>query len=223
MKLVHEEILINEGDFTGTNDYSGLHAEILEGLKAVVWPGGSESFRIRPRTKEDKHPNGVLPIKARFVEALRARGWKIEEPLQIAVREKPGPLDAVKLVQGKYYAVEWETGNISSSHRALNKMAIGIGAGVLWGGTLIVPSRSLYRHLTDRIGNYEELVPYFPMYKMMKPEAGVLTIMAVEHDELDSAVPKIPKGTDGYGLGLDDGEGPSIRELKRLYGKSRDE
>ena len=79
----------------------------------------------------------------------------------------------MKSIKDKFYAVEWETGNISSSHRALNKMAIGIGDGILLGGTLVLPNRNLYNYLTDRIGNYEELLPYFPMYQVIKPENGI--------------------------------------------------
>jgi hypothetical protein len=219
MKLIHEEMLINEGIFSASNEYAALHAEIKAAAAAVVWPDGSDRFRIRPSTKGDTHPNGVLPIKARFVQALRACGWKPEEPLDIAARVKPGPIDLIKVIGNKYYAVEWETGNISSSHRALNKMAIGIEAGILLGGTLVLPSRALYKHLTDRIGNYEELAPYFPMYRIMKPAAGVLSIIVVEHDELDPTVAKIPKGSDGYGLGDGDGMGLTLKERKRKYGK----
>lgn len=57
-------------------------------------------------------------------------------------------------------ALEWETGNVSSSHRSLNKMSLGLLKGVLAAGILVVPSRELYKYLTDRIGNFEELAPY---------------------------------------------------------------
>ena len=51
--------------------------------------------------------------------------------VHLGSREKPGKIDAVKnLPDGRYFAFEWETGNISSSHRALNKMAIGLLDGV---------------------------------------------------------------------------------------------
>lgn len=48
----------------------------------------------------------------------------LEEPLDIAILKKPGKLDAVLYTDYGPVALEWETGNISSSHRALNKMAL---------------------------------------------------------------------------------------------------
>jgi hypothetical protein len=221
MKFISEEILIDEGGFSKSVSYKNIHKEIIEAVKATKWPPGSDKFTINPGQKGERHPNGVLPIKFEFVEYLFNVGWLLEQKLNIAVRIKPGPIDLVKSVGHKYFAVEWETGNISSSHRALNKMAIGIGEGVLAGGTLVLPSRNLYNFLTDRIGNYEELLPYFPMYRLMKPENGILTVLVVEHDELSYDVPKIPKGTDGYGLGTEDPSGfRSIKERRKKYKKN---
>ena len=92
-------------------------------------------------------------------------------------------------------------------------MAIGIGEGLLVGGTLVLPDRNLYKFLTDRIGNYEELLPYFPLYKLMKPENGILTVIVVEYDEINDNAPRIPKGTDGYGFGTEDPG--SLRNIKQ--------
>jgi hypothetical protein len=41
-------------------------------------------------------------------------------------RISPGPIDAVLTEKQGDFAFEWETGNISSSHRALNKIALGL-------------------------------------------------------------------------------------------------
>ena len=50
-----------------------------------------------------------------------------------------------------------------------------------------------------------------------------LTIVVIEHDEISNGVPKIPKGTDGYGLGTEDSEGfRSIMERKKRYKTSQD-
>ncbi|MGA1841038.1 MAG: hypothetical protein ACMUIU_10470 [bacterium] len=51
--------------------------------------------------------------------------------------------DATYIVGDRLFCVEWETGNISSSHRAINKMALGIIRDILIGGILIVPTRNL--------------------------------------------------------------------------------
>ena len=141
------------------------------------------------------------PIKLGLMAELERQGWKLEEPLDIATVTRPGDLDAVLYTAHGPVAVEWETGNISSSHRALNKMVLGLSKGVLIAGTLIVPTRELYQYLTDRVGNLSELVPYFDLWRSVPCKSGVLEIVAVEHDGTSTSVPKIPTGTDGRALG----------------------
>lgn len=103
------------------------------------------------------------------MECLAGENWEIEKRLDILSSSRSGPLDAaIKLQDGSFFAVEWETGNISSSHRALNKMCLGLLNGMLsGGGALILPSRDFYQYLTDRIGNYLELKPYFPVWQQL--------------------------------------------------------
>ena len=67
----------------------------------------------------------------------------------------------------------------------------------LIGGVLIVPSRELYQYLTDRVGNYPELEPYFDVWSTYPLEEGILAIIVVEQDGISSDVPRIAKGTDG--------------------------
>ncbi len=123
-------------------------------------------------------------------------GWNIDE------RKNPLRLDATKLLRNKRtFGVEWETGNISSSHRAMNRLLLGYQKGLLTGGALIVPTRKLYRYLTDRIGNFAELEPYFELWReTVRWKEGVLVIIAVEHEGTDPKVPRISKGTDGRAL-----------------------
>jgi hypothetical protein len=170
-------------------------AEIRQGVLAVDWPPGTGTFTIFP----EKQGNGVKPIKANFVSYLHDRGWLLEYRENITGERHAGPLDAAKLIDdGRYLALEWETGNISSSHRALNKMVVGIQKKRLVGGVLILPSRKLYQYLTDRIGNYQEIEPYFPVWQSIQIEEGLLIVMEIEHDGTSSSVPRIPKGTDGW-------------------------
>ena len=120
--------------------------------------------------------------------------------MDLGSRIRPGPVDAVFNIDGYGdFALEWETGNVSSSHRALNKIALGLISNTLIGGILIVPSRKLYYHLTDRIGNFSEIEPYFPVWQKLQLN-GVLVVVEVEYDDLSESVPKIPKGTDGRAL-----------------------
>ncbi len=96
---------------------------------------------------------------------------------------------------------EWETGNISSSHRSMNKMLMLLSQGVIAAGVLVVPSRELYSYLTDRIGNFNELQPYLTLWKSFPCQKGVLEIIVIEQDACSTDVPKIPKGTDGRAKG----------------------
>src|ERR1700722_8883923 len=76
-------------------------------------------------------------------------------------REQVGEFDFYsELEDGIRCAIEWETGNISSCHRSMNKLCLVMMAGLIYIGVLILPSRLLYPHLTDRIGNWEELSSY---------------------------------------------------------------
>lgn len=131
---------------------------------------------------------------------LKSLGWALETPVDIATLKKPGPMDATYPVGNRLFCVEWETGNISSSHRAINKMALGILKKVLIGGALILPTRAMYKYLTDRVGNFPELEPYFPLWHAIKVEEGLLEVIAIEHDAVSQSVPRIPKGTDGRAL-----------------------
>jgi hypothetical protein len=79
-------------------------------------------------------------------------------------------------------------------------MALGILKKVLIGGALILPTREMYRYLTDRVGNYPELEPYFPLWRSLQVNEGLLVVIAIEHDAVSPDVPRIPKGTDGRAL-----------------------
>ena len=173
MKIVHEETLQSKGKFSTTREWRKLRKQIYDAILKVDWPPGSGSFTIYPESgKARGEGNGVKPIKEGLMRRLHEFGWELEEPLDLATVTRPGKLDAVK--QSKYgpVALEWETGNISSAHRALNKMALGLLKGVLAGGLLVVPSRSLYSYLTDRISNFAELEPYLELWRSIPCEAG---------------------------------------------------
>ncbi len=71
---------------------------------------------------------------------------------------------------------------------------------VVLGSALVLPSRKIYPYLTDRIGNFEELEPYFDVWRAVAIQEGFLAIFVVEHDAIDSNVPRITKGTDGRAL-----------------------
>lgn len=197
MKIIKTEFLVKKGDFCKSKDFEIILDEIYNAIKNVTWPEGSDKFILYP----GKKANGVVPIKKNFIRSLEQNGWKSEHRMTLASMVKPGPVDSVKfLSDNRFFAVEWETGNISSSHRALNKMAIGLLDGILEGGILILPSREMYPFLTDRVGNYPEIEPYFPVWKNLNLVRGILAVIEIEHNELSEDVPTIKKGTDGRAL-----------------------
>lgn len=201
MKVVHIETLIEKGDFAESKDWVFLKNEIIKEVKEVDWPPGTGKFTIFPESgKKRGMGNGVKPIKDTFVKRLITKGWESEKPLDIASRKRPGNLDLLLDYKGKKIAIEWETGNISSTHRALNKMALGLVKNILSAGVLVLPSRELYRYLTDRIGNFDEIEPYIELWKSLNLNSGILIIIVIEQDAESTEVKKIPKGTDGRAL-----------------------
>lgn len=180
--------------------------DIKQAILAVRWPPGSEGFTIHDQSgKRRGEGSGVRPIKEAFVTYLLSRNWQPEQKFPKRERDvpRPGAFDAwfdLGASGHKPFVVEWETGNISSSHRAMNKMCLGLLERHLSGGILVLPTRLLYRYITDRVGNFQELQPYFPLWRALPVSAGLLGVIAVEHDAASRDVPRIPKGTDGRAL-----------------------
>ena len=201
MKIVAVERLIDAGKFSTTKKWKAIEHHITQAIMAVQWPPGSGSFTLfDERGKERGKGNGVKPIKQACVQYLKSLGWGLETKLDVATVKNPGRVDATLSLGDRLFAFEWETGNISSSHRAMNKMALGILKKILVGGVLVVPTRIMYEYLTDRVGNFAELEPYFPLWRSLKVHEGLLAIIAIEHDRVSRDVPRIPKGTEGRAL-----------------------
>ena len=201
VKIVREEILIHCGAFAESADWARARKKLHAAIKAVEWPPKSGKFTIRPESgKKRGKGNGVTPIKVGIMLDLKKQGWKLEQIVQFGGKRNPGKFDALLETAHGPVVLEWETGNISSSHRSLNKMALGIMKGKLAGGVLIVPSTDLARYLTDRIGNIRELEPYLEFWHAIPCERGVLEIAVIEYDATSDTVPRITKMTDGRAL-----------------------
>jgi len=210
LKLIGITPVIDAGGFTKTSAWRRILEDVEQGIKAVRWPSGGHNFTIHPT----RQGNGVRPIKEGFIEVLVRRGWDREQRLHgwrrttaededTAIDLRPGAFDAYLASPGdgwQPFVIEWETGNISSSHRAVNKIALGLLRGELSGGLLVLPTRRLYFYLTDRVGNIRELAPYFEMWQRLPVKRGYLGVVAVEHDDTSFDVPPIAKGTDGRAL-----------------------
>lgn len=180
-------------------------AEITSAIQTICWPPRGKDFAIFPESgKARGEGNGVVPIRQAFVAALRDKGWTPEMPFPLeGIKDgaRFGAMDAAKAFgRQPPFVAEWETGNISSSHRSMNKLAIGLIEGAIAGGVLIVPTSALARYLTDRIGNVRELEPYFPLWRSIAVTRGYLGVIAVEHDRTSQRVTRIKKGTSGRAL-----------------------
>lgn len=215
LKIPHVETLISRGQFAQSDKWRTIKDSALAAVRAADWPPGSGSFTIYPESgKKRGEGNGVKPIKdntistltggkqtyAQLVKTGRAipqDGWVAEYPWPVGERIRPGKMDAAYLWPGGVFSLEWETGNISSSHRSINKICLGLVTEAIKGGILVVPSRALYPYLTDRIGNVAELEPYYPLWRATPCAEGVFEIIVIEHDAESREVPRIPKGTDG--------------------------
>lgn len=227
MKWLRTLVLFDKGGIVTSDDWEAVHASYVQAIQQIEHPIGSGKLTLRRKKyKKDSKQwarNGVKPLKDQFFRNMvESEGWQAEVQFDIAgLREAPdiqrypgmdsyrepvtsefGDFDFVTTApSGTHVAIEWETGNISSSHRSLNKLAIALGAGKIQVGVLILPSRDLYEHLTDRIGNIGELSPYLAMWAGLAStvERGLLALTVVEHDELtdNEAIPYLKAGKDG--------------------------
>jgi hypothetical protein len=198
LKFVQQTDIIAAGPYVTSDSRRTVEKDLRDAIRAVVWPPGSTTFKIPP----GRHLNGVPPIKNGFVAKLIERGWRGQEkyPKSDATTAAvvPGAFDVWRDLDGMPAVVaEWETGNISSSHRSINRMARAIMEGHAVAGYLVVPSRALYPHLTDRIGNFRELMPYFKLWSRLPLGNALLAFIEVEQDGFDPSVRPIPKGKDG--------------------------
>ncbi|MGA3290063.1 MAG: hypothetical protein ABSD42_07495 [Candidatus Bathyarchaeia archaeon] len=199
MKFVQLITLISDDKFLSSPFWIRVISDLKKSIDSVKWPVGSTKFTLYDdKGRSRGEGNGVTPIKKMFQSSLKRQGWDLEERLPLATRKAPGKVDALLRIDGVLpFVVEWETGNISSSHRALNKMCIGLLDKKLSGGILVLPTRKMYNYLTDRVGNFAEIEPYLDLWKSLNIGNGFLGIITVEHDNVSRDVPRIPKGTDG--------------------------
>lgn len=226
MKWLRTLILFDKGDVISSSDWQALHQSYVRSIETIDFPEGSGSLTLKRKVKDEDgqwRRNGVNYLKSRFIShIIDEEEWQAEGLVELARdRDQPairlypslelyrepvtsdfGGFDFVsKGEEGHRIAIEWETGNISSSHRSMNKLAIALSNKIVDIGVLIVPSRSLYEHLTDRIGNISELSGYLSMWEGLKTtvDRGLLAITVVEQDNLtnDDAFPYLPRGNDG--------------------------
>jgi hypothetical protein len=227
MRWLRTLVLFDQGGVVSSEDWENIHCSFVRSIERIDSPRGSGRLILRRKTQDPKskqwNRNGVGYLRSRFLEHMVSdEGWQSEGEVDLQnLQEKQefrlypsmnaysepitsafGNFDFVTTTEGGIrVAIEWETGNISSSHRSLNKLSIVLAAQKIQAGVLILPSRNLYEHLTDRIGNIGELSPYLGIWKSMGTavKRGMLAIVVVEQDELtdDPEFPYLKAGKDG--------------------------
>jgi hypothetical protein len=202
MRILEHHDILNADLFERSDALREAWEDVREAIAQTDWPHGSGTFTIYPESgKKRGEGNGVKLIKVPCIRVLRERGWQVERLPDVGSSVlRTGDLDALKTTPDGFVAFEWETGNISSSHRALNKLFLTMKETATIGSFLVVPSNRLKVYLTDRIGNIGELEPYFALWRDLTGIDGALRIVVVEHDAESFDVPRIPKGTDGRAL-----------------------
>lgn len=147
-----------------------------------------------------KNCNGVVPVKERCYEILEdTYGWFREKPLDYFYNDakKGGPIDVYKEFSDNQHIVkvglEFETGNISSAHRSMNKLCVGINKQEIDIAFLMMPVFNTSYYLTDRVSNYEELAPYLEPLLHDYP----FVVFGFGAERYDKDAPLLPKGKDG--------------------------
>lgn len=227
MKWLRTVLLFDRGNIVKSVDWRQVHESYVRAIGRIDFPEGAGSLTLRRKERitnsSQWRRNGVGYLKTRFLRGMvKDEEWVPEaqveiedlrlqaqlmlypnlEPYSEPVTSGFGCFDFMTETEsGLRIAIEWETGNISSSHRSINKLAIALSAGRIQAGVLILPSRGLYEHLTDRIGNIGELSPYLTLWSGLAStvERGLLAITVVEQDNLtdDVSFPYLPSGNDG--------------------------
>lgn len=225
MRWLRTLVLFSAGGIVSSQDWQAVHESYVRSIESIDHPVGSGSLTLRRKVKLPNgqwQRNGVGYLRRRFLDHIvRTEGWHPEGGVDLGEALPPsvglypsmeqhhepvtsefGGFDLVTTApSGTRVAIEWETGNISSSHRSMNKLAIALESGIVGAGVLIVPSRALYEHLTDRIGNIGELSGYLRMWQSLgrSVECGLLAVTVVEHDRLtdDEHISYLAVGNDG--------------------------
>lgn len=196
MKIAKQYISASANQLIRTNELAAraFHEVCLSILNNVT--PGSDHFILNC---SNKNCNGVVPIKEKCYQILEEEfEWYREKPLAYFKKDsqKGGPIDVYKefTTELSFFraGLEFETGNISSAHRSMNKLCVGIKKDELDLAMLMMPIKNMAFYLTDRVSNYEELEPYFLLLNEMP-----FVVLGFDAEEYSIDAPLLPKGKDG--------------------------
>ncbi|MFZ1154738.1 MAG: hypothetical protein WAN93_07535, partial [Solirubrobacteraceae bacterium] len=147
MQIIERYDVFARGAVSTSATWAGAVSQVEAAIATVDWPHGSRSFSLNPtpilnkKGKLTTHANGVVPIKEPMLRHLKKCGWVAESlppahPGEVLTKRD---LDALLFADELYMGFEWETGNISSSHRAMNKLTLALDRERIAGGFLVLP------------------------------------------------------------------------------------
>ncbi|QLG50987.1 restriction endonuclease [Natrinema halophilum] len=224
MQIDREEKIVDQGGFSQTDEWQTARSQAMDAVREVDWPPGTGKFTVYPESEANgvkpatkifehnidnkplwketgrKHFKSLLSEMAMLDDAVEMLGEYMDDPEAFVNSSWFDAMAELEINGERHIAVfEWETGNISSSHRSLNRIMVGFLSGIITAGIVGLPTRELYQYSTDRIGNFQELCPYFMIYEALneRVENGVFEVVAFEQDAESTDVPKVPKGSDG--------------------------
>ncbi len=179
-----------------TQDAQDLIAHDPLARRAVQEITAAVNSMVGVINNSEKNCNGVVPLKEPCYCMLEEEyDWYREKPLDI-LSEKGGPIDVYKSFTDSNgcfnVGIEFETGNISSAHRSMNKLSLGVHNKELHLAVLMMPMHRLSYYLTDRVSNYEELRPYFSLVSDVP-----FIIIGFDVEDYSSRIPCLAKGRDG--------------------------
>lgn len=163
---------------------------------------GEEIYTLKASVNND---NGVKPLTNQFRRNMEELGWDSEKSFWSKSVDGPGPVDfAMQLSDGTWFCVEWETGNKSSTNRAVEKLQLGMTDNIISGGILVVAEEEFQKHCTSGIGSFELCKHYIRKWRRHQ-DGDFFAIIGFTYDELiDFNHPEydtfefIPKGKDGH-------------------------
>jgi hypothetical protein len=131
------------------------------------------------KTRKQIHDAVKRCERPEFVSFLKTKGWAMDRRSRNAFDRALGYFDAVLPGPEKPVVVEWEAGDVSSSHYSMNKLTMFVSSGIISAGVLVVSSRRFYVRSGDRAGNFRELDAYLGLWKSVPCGAGVLELIVV--------------------------------------------
>lgn len=196
MKIVKRYVSSIAKEVMNINPLAALaYYEVEQSILHNVTPG----HNIFILNNSFKNCNGVGPVKEMCYQILEEQYlWFREKPLTYFHDDvqKGGPIDVYKeFGSGKdsfKVGLEFETGNVSSAHRSMNKLCVGIKKQELDMAILMMPIKQMSFYLTDRVSNYEEVEPYLFLHDDIP-----FVVFGFDAEEYSLTEPPLPKGKDG--------------------------